>query len=152
MEYIHYILSSAEIILKIVISGLCGMLIGMAKKSELRPANIRVLILISMGSCIFMVIGSNSYLNPSEGFELNVIMASTIVISTAIISSAKIIGNNGSKESIVVAVSIWIAGAIGMVIGNSLYFVGIIITLFSYFIFNYPIIAGSNRNNSMDSK
>ena len=148
LEYLSTVLSSIEIIVKISISALSGLLLGILGKSGFKPANTRVLMIIAMSICLFMAISSNSGINHADKIEVDSFFISIIVIILAMISSVPILKNRGSNESIAIAVSIWMSGLIGIFVGSGLYFVGLVITLFSYLIFGYPLVLSKTKDQN----
>jgi putative Mg2+ transporter-C (MgtC) family protein len=147
MEYLRCFGDFAEIFLKIIIACLSGILVGMTQRTDFKPAAIKILILICLFTCLFMIIGLYLVWEYSEIY----IIVSAIIIALALIAAAIIISKKGSKESIVISVSILIVGVIGMIIGAGFYFIGVIVTLITFSIFNYPVIFSGKKDNYSDS-
>lgn len=131
-----------QMIIKLMISALCGGILGLSQ----RALNVRVgfytLMIITLGSTLFTVISFG--LESRSIVQLERLTESTLIIAIGILGAGAFIHRRGYPGALQLGSAIWIAGAIGMTIGSGYYFLGILITLISYFLLDrIPI-----KNNS----
>lgn len=112
-------------IIKLLISVLVGSVLGLEREVRGKPAGFRTLALICFGATLFTVV---SYI---LGVETNRDrLAANIITGVGFIGGGVIFRNNGSVSGITTAASIWIAAALGMLIGIGEYLlVGIALAL-----------------------
>jgi len=111
IEHLYHNLYGDEI-LKMFLSILFGSILGIEREIRGKPAGFRTLALICFGATVFTIC---SYL-------LGVVdnrdrIAANIITGVGFLGAGVIFRNNGSVSGITTAASIWIAAAIGMLIG-----------------------------------
>ena len=111
IEHLYHHLYGDEI-LKMFLSILFGSILGIEREIRGKPAGFRTLALICFGATVFTIC---SYL-------LGVVdnrdrIAANIITGVGFLGAGVIFRNNGSVSGITTAASIWIAAAIGMLIG-----------------------------------
>ncbi len=99
-------------ILKMFLSILFGSILGIEREIRGKPAGFRTLALICFGATVFTIC---SYL-------LGVVdnrdrIAANVITGVGFLGAGVIFRNNGSVSGITTAASIWVAAAIGMLIG-----------------------------------
>nr|WP_068889457.1 MgtC/SapB family protein [Pedobacter panaciterrae] len=122
-------------ILKIFLSVLCGSILGFEREIRGKSAGFRTLALICFGSTIFTIC---SYL-------LGVVdnrdrIAANIITGVGFLGAGVIFRNNITVSGITTAASIWIAAAIGMLIGIGEFFlagISVILSLFILYAMDY---------------
>ena len=97
----------------IAASVLCGALIGIEREQKLKPAGLRTMLLISVGSTVFTLI--SPVLETSTGESGRV--AAQIVSGVGFLGAGAILQGNGGVRGLTSAALIWATAAIGMVIG-----------------------------------
>jgi len=121
-------------ILKIIIAGACGGLIGLERERVHKPAGIRTQMLVAIGSCMFMIVsiavGQDLRVDPSR-------IAAQVVSGIGFLGAGAIIRERGSVIGMTTAASIWVVAAIGLTIGAGLFVEGIVITVLTYFILGW---------------
>jgi len=99
-------------ILKIALSAIVGCLVGLEREIRRKPAGFRTLALICVGATIFTIC---SY---KLGVDVNRDrVAANIITGVGFLGAGVIFRNNGSVSGITTAATIWIAAALGMLIG-----------------------------------
>jgi putative Mg2+ transporter-C (MgtC) family protein len=131
MHITHQFLVVIEIIIKLILSVLCGGVLQFDRGKSTQPdASIsKILEMMSLGTCLLVLLWK---LNFGDAVGLSMIFFASMIVFIGIISSAIIITHHGSKVGMIMAVAIWIAASIGMSIGYSLYFIAITATLIGY--------------------
>ncbi len=97
----------------IAASVLCGSMIGTERERKLKPAGLRTMILICLGSTVFTLI--SPVLETSSGESGRV--AAQIVTGIGFLGAGAILQGSGSVRGLTSAALIWTTAAIGMVIG-----------------------------------
>lgn len=105
-------------LLKIVAAFLAGTLLGIERESKDKPAGLRTILLITVGSSLFSMI--NLTLDGASHYRI----ASTIVIGVGFVGAGVIFKQGANVRGLTSAANIWVAAAIGMAIGFSQYWHG----------------------------
>ena len=120
--------------LKLGVAFLCGLLLGLEREHRDKPAGLRTIVLITMGSALFMIVGDLVAL-VSQG-PLGVIqpdptrIGSQVVTGIGFLGAGSIIQSRGSIHGLTTAATIWMAAAIGLCAGIGFYLTAIATTLF----------------------
>ncbi len=104
-------------ILTMLVSVLCGALLGIEREYQNKSAGLRTIVLICLGSTIFTMI-SQKIGNSDDR------VAANIVTGIGFIGAGVIFKENFNVKGLTTAAVIWIAAAIGMVIGVGEYKLG----------------------------
>ncbi|EHQ29356.1 MgtC/SapB family protein [Mucilaginibacter paludis] len=118
-----------EEILKISLSALVGCLVGLEREVRRKPAGFRTLALISVGSTVFTIC---SY---KMGFPANDDrIAANVITGVGFLGAGVIFRNGFSVSGITTAATIWIAAALGMLIGIGEYALSVLSLVISLII------------------
>lgn len=120
--------------LHIVVSIICGGIIGFEREYRNKTAGFRTITLICFGSTIFTMVSTNA----GNGSDDRI--AANIITGIGFIGAGVIFKDNVSITGLTTAAVIWVAAAIGMVVGLGYYHLAIILSLVVLFIlsvFNY---------------
>lgn len=126
--------SELEMIVRILIAVGLGAIIGFEREIEHKPAGLRTHIFVSMGSCLFTI--SSFYLLQEEtiGVYDATRIAAGIVTGISFIGAGSIIASKGDVLGITTAASLWVAAAIGLMIGFGSYLLPIVATVIAFVI------------------
>lgn len=121
-----------EHILRVLIAGLGGAIIGYERSSRQKEAGIRTHFIVAVGSSLMMIISkygftdmgnwNNVSLDPSR-------VASQIVSGVGFLGAGTIFMNKQKVKGLTTAAGIWATAGVGMAIGAGMYTVGIGVTL-----------------------
>lgn len=99
---------------------ICGLLLGMERERKDKPAGLRTIVLISLGSALFMIVGNLvpfayewtdlSRIDPSR-------IASNVVTGIGFLGAGTIMRSRGSVQGLTTAAIIWVAAGVGMCAG-----------------------------------
>ena len=116
-----------ELILRLVLAGLLGGLIGAEREYRAKMAGTRTHLMVSIGAALMMIIsrwGFDGSGDPSR-------VAAQIVSGIGFIGAGAIMVNRHAVHGLTTAAGIWVAAGIGMAIAAGLYVVGVAATLLS---------------------
>jgi putative Mg2+ transporter-C (MgtC) family protein len=99
-------------VLKVLLSALIGCMVGLEREVRRKPAGFRTLALISVGSTIFTIC---SYKLGYAGNQDRI--AANIITGVGFLGAGVIFRNGFSVSGITTSATIWIAAALGMLIG-----------------------------------
>lgn len=125
-----------EYVLRIVISGLCGICIGIERRNRAKEAGIRTHCVVACGAALMMIVskygffdvissglfnGADVRLDPSR-------VASTIASGIGFLGAGMIFVHKNTITGLTTAAGIWATSGVGMAIGSGMYLVGITAT------------------------
>jgi putative Mg2+ transporter-C (MgtC) family protein len=102
----------AEIAL-VIAATICGAIVGSERERHEKPAGLRTLILVCLGSAIFTM--SSYFFNTETGDSGRV--AAQIVAGVGFLGAGVILHGRGSVSGTTTAATIWMTAAIGVVVG-----------------------------------
>lgn len=119
---------TADLLIRIVLAGVLGGLIGLERQMHAKEAGLRTHILVGLGSAMFMVVSkygfadmlSNNHvdLDPSR-------IAAQVVSGMGFLGAGTIIIQKQIVKGLTTAAGLWVTAAIGLVIGSGMYEIGI---------------------------
>ena len=128
--------SQFEYILRILISGLCGLLIGLERKNRSKEAGIRTHFVVACGAAVFMIVSKYAFFDMINGqySGLDVRLdpsrvASTIVSGIGFLGAGMIFVQKNTITGLTTAAGIWATAGVGMAIGAGMYIFGIFAAL-----------------------
>lgn len=101
---------------RILLAGLLSALIGYERQRELKPAQLRDHVLVSVGACLFTVVGL-SFGGAGDASRV----ASNVVTGIGFLGAGVILRQEGIVRGLTTAASIWAVAAIGLAVGVGLY-------------------------------
>ena len=116
-----YLLMQAEWLLRIIIAGICGVLIGYERRNRGKEAGIRTHAIVALASALIMVIslyGGNANYDSSR-------IAAQIVSGVGFLGAGMIFVHKRMITGLTTAAGVWATAGIGMAIGAGMYILGI---------------------------
>lgn len=135
-------ISNNEIVFRIVISAICGGLIGLEREYHNKAGGFRTHILVAVGSALIMTISMYGF---SAGDPAR--LASQVISGIGFLGAGTIMREKSNVKGLTTAASIWVMAGIGLAFGNGFYLgatVTTIIVLFSLMalgFFEYKLIS-----------
>jgi putative Mg2+ transporter-C (MgtC) family protein len=113
-----------EMVLKLVLAAVLGGLIGAQREWSKKPAGLRTLALISVGSALFSLVSEFGFTgaDPSR-------IASGIVAGVGFLGAGAILHRHGGVEGLTTAAAMWVAAGIGLATGAGMYLIATIATI-----------------------
>ncbi len=107
----------SELIVRLVIAAVLGSALGLERSLAGKHAGMRTYAMVSLGSCLFVVIGELSSLQFSMFAGINPVqIASSVVIGIGFIG-AGLSALHGEHPELTTASGIWVAAGVGMATG-----------------------------------
>ncbi|MCX8190294.1 MAG: MgtC/SapB family protein [Candidatus Diapherotrites archaeon] len=101
-----------EGLIKLILSTLFGMVIGLERESKHKPAGIRTCAIVCMGSCLFTLV-SGSFSGAADPSRV----AAGIVTGIGFLGGGAIFRSRTRSSGMTTASSVWVVAAIGIATG-----------------------------------
>ena len=152
-----------EIIVRLVLAVLFGGLIGFNRSRHNKPAGLRTMALISLGSAAFTLIGIESVIQLSElqsgaqsltsGVSSTINLDSSRIIAGIVggvgfLGAGAIIQSRGRVQGMTSAASIWVTSTIGVSVGLGLYVLASTITFIAFIVLIMYCFFGHDNEES----
>ena len=142
-------ISELELILRLVLAVVLGGVIGYNRSRHNKPAGLRTMALISLGSAAFTLIGIEAVIQLSElqngaksltsGVSSSINLDSSRIIAGIVggvgfLGAGSIIQSRGRVQGMTSAASIWVTATIGVSVGLGLYLLATTITFIAFLV------------------
>lgn len=125
-----------EIIIRLILAMLCGMIIGTERILAHKTAGMRTYALVSLGAALFVVISEYMLMTFSSSVGIDPLrMASQVVVGIGFLGAGIIFMKDNQVTGITTASSIWVVAGIGIACGFGLFTLAIFATVITLFIF-----------------
>ena len=117
----------AEYALRLLLAGMCGMLIGLERKNRLKAAGVRTHLIVAVGACLAALVSKYGFFDllTIEAVKLDPSrVAASIVSGVGFLGAGMISVHRDSVTGLTTAAGIWTTASIGMAIGCGMYFLG----------------------------
>lgn len=115
--------AEAEIIAKLILSAVLGMVVGFERQMRSRPAGLREHGLVCMGSCLFAVVS----LSFVEGDASRI--AAGVVTGIGFLGAGTILHLKNRVVGLTTATELWVIAAIGLAVGIGMYAISVATTI-----------------------
>jgi putative Mg2+ transporter-C (MgtC) family protein len=116
--------NAADLMLRLLVALALGAIVGLERERQERAAGLRTVTMVSLGSCLFTIIGAYGFPNtdPSR-------VAAQIVTGIGFLGAGTIFLRKDLVRGLTTAATIWAVAAIGMAAGTARYFEAAFTTL-----------------------
>lgn len=124
-------------LLRIIVAAVCGAVIGYERAIQRKSAGVRTHIVVAIASALFMIVSKYGFtdllsmhdiaLDPSR-------IAAQIVTGISFIGAGTILVRREQISGLTTAAGVWAVAAIGMAVGAGMYAIGILTTIFLFFV------------------
>ncbi len=104
----------------------CGALVGLEREHAEKPAGLRTLVLICVGSTIFTFVSQLMATGPMSDPAR---ISAQIVSGIGFLGAGAILRYNGTVVGLTTGAAIWTVAAVGMTVGSGHAFIGIVFTI-----------------------
>jgi putative Mg2+ transporter-C (MgtC) family protein len=122
---------------KLLLAALLGAIIGLEREIHGRPAGFRTHLLVSLGSCLYVITSVHFYTlfgnfsgNQPVGVDPGRV-AAQVVTGIGFLGAGAIIRERFSVRGLTTAACLWIAAAIGVACGVGLFGISVVVTILS---------------------
>ena len=123
--------------LRILLAGVCGIIIGLERKNRLKEAGIRTHFVVACGAALIMVVSKYAFFDVvAHGAYGNVDVrldpsrvASTIASGIGFLGAGMIFVQKNTIKGLTTAAGIWATSGVGMAIGAGMYTLGLVSTV-----------------------
>lgn len=118
-----------EFLVRILLAGICGGIIGYERKSRNKEAGIRTHLIVASGAALIMIVSKYGFSDilGDKGIALDPSrIAVQIVTGVGFLGAGMIFMRKNTISGLTTAAGIWATSAIGMAIGSGLYLLGIV--------------------------
>ena len=128
----------------ILASTLCGVLVGLERERRDKPAGLRTLVLIAVGSTIFTLVGL--LLSAKKDMADPARLAAHIIPGIGFLGAGAIIQSRGTVVGLTTGATIWAVAAVGVAIGSGYVAAGvgftivILLTLTLFYRFEWVVV------------
>jgi putative Mg2+ transporter-C (MgtC) family protein len=112
-----------EQVIRLFLAVAMGALIGLERDLTGKPAGIRTHMLVSLGSCVLMMISIYDF--PLDTARI----AAGVVTGIGFLGAGAIIGGQDGVHGLTTAAGIWITAAVGLAVGSGSYVIAVVSTL-----------------------
>lgn len=118
-----------EFTIRIVLSGMMGLLIGLERTKRLKEAGIRTHFIVASASAVFMILSKYCFLD-LEGIAGDrgadpARIAAQVVSGVSFLGAGVIFNHGRTVKGLTTAAGLWATSAVGMAVGAGCYWVGI---------------------------
>lgn len=113
-----------EIVIKLLVSLICGCIIGYERDKKKKNAGMRTYMTVCMSTAIIMIVASRCFKDTNSGDVTR--MAAAAIQGIGFLGAGLIINKGDKLEGITTAAMMWGTAVIGLAIGYGLYFVGVL--------------------------
>lgn len=124
-----------DIAIRLIVASILGGVIGFEREVHGRPAGFRTHLLVSLGSCLFVITSIFFYQkfgNLSAQGPLGVDpgrVAAQVVTGIGFLGAGAIIREKASIRGLTTAACLWVAAAVGVAVGVGMYATSLLVTL-----------------------
>lgn len=140
-----------ELMLRIVVAGVCGAIIGLERSKRLKEAGLRTHCVVAIAAALIMVLSTSGFPGSTSDPAR---LAAQIVSGIGFLGAGVIFKNGNVVRGITTAAGIWAVAAIGMAFGAGMYILGIFTTAFMIVVqivlHKFPV--GNDAHNSNEIK
>lgn len=131
------ILSDGDVIARLGVAVLLGAAIGLERTLAGKHAGLRTYALVSLGSCLFVLVGILSSYQLSFFPGINPVqIAASIVIGIGFIGAGLVAIQNGGHVELTTASGIWVVAGVGMAAGFGFYSAALGATIIAILVFS----------------
>ena len=125
--HIPEILRNLELLLRIFVAMILGMLIGNERKNRMKSAGMRTHALVALGSALMMVVSKYGFSDTVQGDGAR--LAAQVGSGVGFLGAGMIFVRHNLVSGLTTAAGVWTTAGIGLTLGAGMYTIGIISAL-----------------------
>ncbi len=111
-----------DVVLRLLMAAIAGGIIGLDRERAQKPAGIRTLMLVCVGSALFTIISSYGFGSPADPSRI----AAGIVVGIGFLGAGVILHSDKGVMGLTTAAAVWAVAAIGVAFGCGLYVIAVV--------------------------
>lgn len=121
-------MSDATVLVRILVAAALGGVVGIERELKDQPAGFRTHMLLSVGACLFTIVGAFGFQPFTGGTDTQRIqadvtrVASQVVVGVGFIGGGAILRHGGTVRGLTTAASLWVTAAVGVAVAMGYYF------------------------------
>lgn len=121
-------LSDTAVLVRILVAAALGGIVGIERELRDQPAGFRTHMLVSVGACLFTIVGAFGFQKFTGGTDSQRIqadltrVASQIVVGIGFLGGGTILRHGATVRGLTTAASLWVTAAVGLAVGMGFYF------------------------------
>lgn len=119
----YNVIQNMELLLRIFVAMILGMLIGNERKNRMKSAGMRTHALVALGSALIMVVSKYGFADTVQGDGAR--LAAQVVSGVGFLGAGMIFVRHNLVSGLTTAAGVWTTAGIGLTIGAGMYFVGV---------------------------
>ena len=123
VRYAPNFLRDMELLLRIFVAMILGMLIGNERKNRMKSAGMRTHALVALGSALMMVVSKYGFADTVQGDGAR--LAAQVVSGVGFLGAGMIFVRHNLVSGLTTAAGVWTTAGIGLTIGAGMYFIGV---------------------------
>ena len=123
LSYIPNLFMNLELLLRVFVAMILGMLIGNERKNRMKSAGLRTHALVAFGSALMMVVSKYGFFDTVQGDGAR--LAAQVVSGVGFLGAGMIFVRHNLVSGLTTAAGVWTTAGIGLTIGAGMYFVGV---------------------------
>lgn len=137
-DFVQYI-SELDVVGALMIATILGAGLGLERSLSGKQAGMRTYALVSLGSCLFAVVGTLASFELSDFASVNPLqIAGSVVLGIGFIGAGlSAWRSEGGHAELTTATGIWLAAAIGLACGFGFYTIAFVSTVLGLVIFSF---------------
>jgi putative Mg2+ transporter-C (MgtC) family protein len=122
---------SPEFVLKIILAGFLGSIVGIERARSGQSAGVRTNMMIAVASCLFTWLGIDVFSRLSGGSQDTARLAAQVVSGVGFLGAGTMLQTKNKIRGLTTAATIWLVAAIGMTVGVGEYWSAVFVTGFA---------------------
>ena len=113
--------------IRLLLAGLMGGIIGLERESHGRPAGLRTHIIVSLGSCLIMLVSIYGF--EDAGNRAPARLAAQVISGIGFLGAGTILREGATIIGLTTAASLWVVAGIGLAMGGGFFLGGVATTI-----------------------
>ena len=131
----EFLMIQGTLVLRILLAGLCGGIIGFERKNRGKGAGVRTHTIVALASALMMVISKYGFTDLADGFPGlrgtdPARIAAQVVSGVGFLGAGMIYFNRHLVKGLTTAAGVWATAGVGLAMGAGMYAVAVSATLF----------------------
>ena len=122
-----------EFILRILLSCVCGVLVGFERSKRLKEAGVRTHCMVACGAALLMIVSKYGFADLTDGVSRlygssgadSARVAAQVVTGVGFLGAGVIVRTGMSIKGLTTAAGVWTTAALGLALGGGMYFIGL---------------------------